>query len=367
MRSLWLLALSACALLCACGTPGAPQPPSLELPRPVRDLQAHRKGDRVTLAWTAPTTNMDRTPVKHLGVSRVCRAVEPATEVTSCVEVAGEVPPEKISSGRATFDDTLPPQLQRSHPRGSVTYAIQTFNQRVRTVGLGNAVQVPLAPTLPAPDKLQAQVTAKGVVISWVVPLDEMQVFEGTRDGMKHEFHLFRRNAKTPNAQPTEIPSGNAFASPSVAQPNLNVLDDSIEWEQQYVYWADVRTTVLGSAGEVMARVDGADSPSITVFAHDVFPPQAPTGLQAVFSGLEQRRFIDLSWITNTESDLAGYNVYRNDEGGAPVKINADLVKTPAYRDTDVQPAHRYFYSVTAVDLRGNESPRSAPASESVP
>ena len=31
-------------LLTSCGTPGAPMPPSLELPRPVEDLAASRKG-----------------------------------------------------------------------------------------------------------------------------------------------------------------------------------------------------------------------------------------------------------------------------------------------------------------------------------
>ena len=164
-----------------------------------------------------------------------------------------------------------------------------------------------------------------------------------------------------------EIHTTDAYASPTLRQPNLNVLDATIEWEQEYVYWGDVRTLVLGPAGEIIARVDGDDSPPMTVVAHDVFPPAAPVGLQAVFSGLEQNKFIDLSWNSNTESDLAGYNVYRNEEGAAPVKINADLVKTPAFRDTDVQSGRRYFYSASAVDLRGNESARSATANEAVP
>ena len=49
------------------------------------------------------------------------------------------------------------------------------------------------------------------------------------------------------------------------------------------------------------------------------------------------------------------------------MKITAELVKAPAYRDAQVQRGHKYFYSVSAVDLRGNESARSAEASETVP
>jgi hypothetical protein len=43
------------------------------------------------------------------------------------------------------------------------------------------------------------------------------------------------------------------------------------------------------------------------------------------------------------------------------------LVKTPAFRDTSVQPGTKYFYSVSAVDLRNNESARSPETSEAVP
>jgi fibronectin type 3 domain-containing protein len=103
------------------------------------------------------------------------------------------------------------------------------------------------------------------------------------------------------------------------------------------------------------------------VFAHDVFPPAVPTGVQAVYSGLSQQKFIDLTWAPVTDADLAGYNVYRREEGTQPMKISSELVKTPAFRDANIQAGHKYFYSVSAVDLRGNDSAKSAEASEQVP
>ncbi len=81
-------------------------------------------------------------------------------------------------------------------------------------------------------------------------------------------------------------------------------------------------------------QVEGDDTPSVTVVAHDVFPPAVPAGLQAVFSGPGQKPFIDLIWAPNTEADLAGYNVYRHEQDGQTVKVNSDLVKTPTFRDT---------------------------------
>src|SRR5438132_1520844 len=80
-----------------------------------------------------------------------------------------------------------------------------------------------------------------------------------------------------------------------------------------------------------------------------------------------QQLFVDLIWAPDTDADLAGYNIYRHEEGGKAVKINSDLVKTPAYRDARVAQGKKYFYSVSAIDLRGNESARSEETSETVP
>jgi fibronectin type 3 domain-containing protein len=103
------------------------------------------------------------------------------------------------------------------------------------------------------------------------------------------------------------------------------------------------------------------------IFAHDAFPPAIPSGLEAVFSGMIAHPAIDLTWTPNTEEDLAGYNVYRWMQGTSPVKVNTELMKTPAFHDGNVELGRIYFYAVSAVDLRGNESVKSKEASETVP
>ena len=125
--------------------------------------------------------------------------------------------------------------------------------------------------------------------------------------------------------------------------------------------------TVVREPNGNQAQLEGDDTPEVTVFANDVFPPAVPSGLQAVFSGPGQSPFIDLVWAPITDSDLAGYNVYRHEVGGEPVKLNSEPLKTPSYRDDPVSAGKRYLYSVTSIDFRGNESARSEEASESVP
>jgi hypothetical protein len=162
----------------------------------------------------------------------------------------------------------------------------------------------------------------------------------------------------------------------------MRLVDNTFVWEKEYEYRISVTTRIrIGplhacpsdsptsslALCKDLVDIPGDDSAPATIVAHDIFPPSVPTALQAVFSGTGQKSFIDLIWNANTDADLTGYNVYRREGSAPPVRINTELAKAPAYRDTNVAPGQTYFYSVAAVDARGNESARSEEASERVP
>jgi hypothetical protein len=347
--------------LVGCASPGAPQPPSLQLPRPVDDLAATRKGDRVLLTWTPPTQTSDHANIKHAGPTEICRStnVKPMLNCGQPVATVNDAQVEHWTKGsmvaRRDYTDTLPASLIAQNPLGFATYALDDLNARGKSAGLSNQVKVPLAPTLPAPAGLQAKVTADGVLLGWTEP-----TVAAANPALSYLYRVFRQTEgqeKKPEVIVGEVPVSAGLTS---------FLDRNIEWEKNYVYRIAPITRVQQASGEPI-EVEGDDSPQITVFAHDVFPPAAPTGLQAVYSGVGQKPFIDLTWAPNLESDLAGYNVYRHEAGGTPVKINPELVKTPSFRDSSVEPGHVYYYSVSAVDQRGNESGRAEETSEGVP
>lgn len=82
-------------------------------------------------------------------------------------------------------------------------------------------------------------------------------------------------------------------------------------------------------------------------------PPVAPWNLQAV----SLNDTVKLSWDKNTETDLAGYNIYRSGtEEGGYVKLNDTLLVDNSYVDTAVDNDTTYYYAVTAVDTLSNES-----------
>jgi fibronectin type 3 domain-containing protein len=147
--------------------------------------------------------------------------------------------------------------------------------------------------------------------------------------------------------------------------PQGSYLDETFDWEKKYDYRITTATVVHAKGRD--ATVEGADSSPAEVFTRDIYPPAQPGGVQAVFSSVGQKPFVDLNWAPNMERDLAGYNVFRRTEGGQFEKINQKLVAVPSFRDETVQPGRKYFYAISAVDLRGNESPRSEEAAEEVP
>jgi penicillin-binding protein 1B len=67
---------------------------------------------------------------------------------------------------------------------------------------------------------------------------------------------------------------------------------------------------------------------------------------------------VRLSWMGNTENDLAGYNVYRV-AGGEIRRINYSLIQTPQFVDEKPGQESYISYYITAVDKAGNESDRS--------
>ena len=364
-------------LLASCAQTGAPIPPSLELPKPPSDLRANRKGNRVTLTWSEPTLTTDRQSVRYLGPTLICRSAEP--EMTVCGNPVEIVPPPSTTPQKLpqksqpkpppppqTYTDTLPASAQSQNPDAEITYAVEVLNRNARGVGVSNRVRVPAIATMPAPNDLASTLTGNGVLLTWTGSNEPP-----AEPGVQHRYRIYRRSEiseteNTGNQNSAQKKEKDTIAGEiPIGEAGPARFLDSIEWERTYRYWVTALTIIRRPGSEV--QVEGDDSPVVRVVAHDVFPPSVPAGLQAAYSGEGQKPFIDLIWAPVTSADLAGYNVYRSETNGSTVKLNSDLVKSPSYRDSAVSSGKTYVYSVSAVDVRGNESARSEEASEAVP
>jgi hypothetical protein len=343
--------------LLGCGVPGAPLPPSTDIPRFVGDLKAVRKGDTVTLTWTVPTETSDGELIRKPGRMLVQRALRSGANSDLHFQTISELPlPPTLKEGRGeqvTAKDTLSDAL-RSGSADFAVYEVLAQGHNGKSFGLPNRVSVPLVPDLAPPQRISANPVPTGVMIAWEEP-GSAQIPSHAQT--QYAYKIMRRllGAKDPVV---------------VMQLNANshaksFIDTGIEWEKTYQYW--IVPVTLWQDGNRKGEIEGEDSPVVKVLAHDSFPPANPSGVQAVFSASPPNSFIDITWTANTEPDLAGYNVFRRSGNNPAVKINTEQVKTPRFPDPGVQPGTKYFYSVTAVDLRGNESGKSEETSETVP
>jgi hypothetical protein len=364
-KSFGLAAL--CLLLVGCAQTGPPLPPSLELPKPPTDLRASRKGSRVTLTWSEPTVTTDRRGIRYPSATLVCRS--PESEITACGNPASTVPEPAATQAKSdpqhpvarTYNDTLPADMQKNNATAEVTYAVEALNRNARGAELSNRVHVPAIVTLAPPNDLSATLTGDGVVLSWTNSAESTNAFTNNT-GIQHSYRIYRRDEATNiDAIAGEVP---------LADPGpMHFTDSNFEWEKTYLYRVTVVSTAVAKHPDGEVQVEGDDTAPVRVVAHDIFPPSVPTGLQAAYSGEGQKPFIDLIWAPVTNADLAGYNVYRRESNStaSATKLNSDSVKSPAYRDSEVISGKTYIYSVSAVDVRNNESQHSETASESVP
>jgi hypothetical protein len=355
--------LVAAPALAGCGMPGAPLPPSLNLPIPVNDLSAVRTGGQVALSWTMPTKTTDKVLLKGNIAVRVCRN---ETSAAPC-SVAATL--QLAPGADASFTDTLPTPLASGPPR-ALTYFVELVNRKLRSAGLSNGAEILAGEAPPAIENLTAEMSKDGVLLRWApAPAETSPV--AIRLVRRLLTPPAKKSDQGPLPQPAEPLEQTLLVEP--ADHSDRALDTSIRFGETYEYRAQrvARVTVGGSTLELA----GPLSLPLRIDAVNVFPPSAPTGLAAVATAGENGSgpAIDLSWLPGVETNLAGYIVYRRDVGAssaAPVWLRISPVQPvvgPGYHDPNVQPGHTYAYSITAIDQDGRESARSAEASDTVP
>ncbi len=355
-RSGWAaLAVALGTALTSCGTPGAPQPPSLNLPDQVTDLAAIRAGNQVSLTWTMPKRDTDKQLLKSEVEVRVCR--REGAGVCASADAELRFPPGKPG----TFTETLPPSLASDDPR-PLSYFVELRNRKGRSAGLSNSAMV-LAGEAPAPVVgLSADVRKEGVLLRWnsIAPGEVIRLH---RKLLTPPPPKSQRGLLTP---PQESLEQNLLAD---SNPQAGrAIDKNIRLGETYEYSAQ-RLSRIVTDGKTL-ELAGQNSSPIRVEVKDIFPPNLPTGLVAVAttSAVGAENAIDLSWQPNTETDLAGYIVYRREGETDWQRISpATLVVGPAFHDTQVQQGHTYRYAVSAASQGGHESARSAEAEETVP
>ncbi len=356
-QSLWYCAALVCALpvgLTGCGTPGVPQPPSLNLPDRVTDLSATRTGDRVSLTWSMPTRNTDKLIMKNDVAVRVCRR-----EGGGACEEAGV---QTLKPGvNASWSETLPAALSQGPPR-ELSYLVELKNRNGRSAGLSDPAVILAGEPPPPVTGLRVAMSKQGAILHWAAD-DETAVVRLHRTLLTPPSPAKpKENLMAPPPETTEETLLVENAREGQALDKTIRFGETYEYRVQRVSRAMVNGKALELAGELSAPV--------RVEAVDVFPPATPAGLVAVAVRSEngEPAAIDLSWEPDAEPDVAGYVVYRREEDAPWQRISPqEPVVGPAFHDAQVREGHTYRYAVSAMDRGGHESARSAEIEQAAP
>jgi hypothetical protein len=348
-----------------CGAPGEPTPPSPPVPAPVTDLAVHQSGDGVELIFTLPSKSisgdkLSSTPSVEIlrGALRPNGAPDPKSfRVVDTIPAA--LVTNYLAPGHFRFTDPLSPEETKAHPGASFAYLVRTRVSSKRTSADSNVVTARVFPVPESISPVHTQLTEAAVELSWSAPL---RTSAGDPPPAISSYRIYRGEI----APATPAPAGKDLSlvkwisplAPIGPTSTNSYRDTQFEFGKTYVYV--VRALITQDATEI----ESDNSDPATVAAVDTFPPAAPQGLvSAVLPGTTPNTFVvDLTWSLNLETDLAGYRVYRSEQEGTRGQlVTPDLLPVPAVRDNSVEPGHRYWYTVTAVDRAGNESPSSTP------
>jgi hypothetical protein len=321
---------------------GTPHPPRLERPAKITNLSAAQIGQSLEIHFRLPQQTTDGGRLTKPLEVEILRAVAPAepglAQLPEPEVWTRLLRPEWLpfaQDNNVSYTAHLTEREFRDWHGRTLVVGVRTLTRGFRHRALegdpSNLVDVPIVDVSEPVSSVQCVVTEKAVQVQFSPPT---RTLSGEPVHGLAGYRIYR--SSTGQAASFEL-LGETATSP--------FMDSSFEFGQTYYY--QVRA-VFGKP-DYLAMSDS--SPAVKVTPRDVFPPAPPQGLSSIYSA----GAVELVWTANTESDLAGYNVYRL-QNQTVQRVNKELVRTPIFRDATAAPGKTLTYYVTAVDLAGNES-----------
>jgi hypothetical protein len=352
-------------IIMGCGAPGEPVPPTPPVAVAITDLTAHQAGDGVQLTFTMPGRSITGDRLLSTPAVEVLRGTakldgSPDLKSLRVVDTIPGALAEKYFVGdKVQFTDPLRPEETKAQESKIAIYAARTRLSQKRTSANSNIVSLHIFPVAAPVALVETRVTEPAIELSWAA-VNRTSAGDPLTDPVQYNIYRAELDTDLMDLANRDVSQLNLNGKLQLlaSQPELNYSDKSFEFGKTYAYIVRCVTNRDGVA------LESADSKSAILTPRDTFPPATPQAISAAVLAGETNNslVVDLSWSINVEPDFAGYRVYRTEQPDTKGQLlTTELLPTPAYRDTSVQPARRYWYVVTAVDRAGNESASSPP------
>jgi hypothetical protein len=347
-------------VMTGCGAPQEPIPPTPPVAVVISNLTARQAGDGVQLTFTMPGRSITGDRLLSTPAFEVLRGTtkpdgSPDLKSLRVVDTIPGALTEKYFVGdKVQFTDPLTPEETNAQEGKMVIYAVRTRLSQKRASANSNIISLRIFSPPARVASIEARVTEPAIELSWAA-VNRTWAGDPLTVAVRYNIYRAELDAASTNLAKPDVSQLNLNGKLQLLapQPEQTYSDKSFEFGKTYAYI--VRSVIEGNN----TSLESADSTPIIVTPRDTFPPAVPQAISAaVLPGeTDNSPVVDLSWSINVEPDFAGYRVYRSEQPDTKGQLlTTELLPTPAYRDTSVQPSHRYWYVVTAVDRAGNES-----------
>ncbi|HET9915363.1 MAG TPA: alpha-amylase family glycosyl hydrolase, partial [Anaerolineales bacterium] len=134
--------------------------------------------------------------------------------------------------------------------------------------------------------------------------------------------------------------------------PVAGYLPDGVLLKKVYAVGIANQRQVTVTNGNVSGNIGPLSAVILISGRVDLKPTAAPANLRVLS---ENDAAVSLAW--DAVPGATGYNLYRSPlSGGGWMKVNTDPLDVTEYTDTGLENARIYYYVVTALDPKGNES-----------
>ena len=323
---IWFVAVCILAfMLAGCGKKLFPVPPGKLRPETIDDLKARVIPQGIELTWSVPVRNMDGSPMveiksfdlfrEEVPLDQYCQGCPPRFGIP--VEIPFDAKPEEAR--KMLYED-------RTVKTGMhYLYAVRTVKGLLNRSDMSNRVGMVWHAPPAKPRQLAAEPVKNGIHLVWQPPL---KWTDGLPVDIPLFYRIFRREEKAKKWKKLARTGKTEF------------FDENSRTDRSYSYRVAASFVFHGT------DIQGEFSTVSNVVPRDFIPPEAPKGLVAVQTGSG----IELLWQQNSETDMAGYRIYRREPDGLITLLNRTLAREPRFVDREKLPAGQYAYWVTAVD-----------------
>ncbi len=361
LRASALLAAVAVGVLSAgCGKVGPPLPPLGKTPVRVTQLAATQIGNVVRLTWSAPALDLRqsqdsairRADVYRLRQDRDAPPLAFSDDFEAAADIVGFLDYETLkkqlkATDKLTYEDRLDPKQSGLLLNTRFQYAVRYVDARGRPQPFSNLVSIEPVPGIARPPtNVAVTVRQDAVVLAWTAPEENI---DGSKPAQVIGYNVYR-------AKPGAAHVGRPL--------NDRLVTDTTYTDANFLYLTPYTYVVRSVSQGPDKAVESSDSQPLEVTPRDTFAPAAPSNVTVASAG----GVVSVFWPTNSESDVAGYFVYRADgeadESARFTKLTEKPLTRTSYKDDRVTNGSRYSYRITAVDRYGNESAPSSIVTE---